>query len=170
MTDAATWTTTGLSASFERLSLHADEWGAHRVTDEGLDLVRDASWADRCHLFAIGDGGAELVAARPADDGPGIGHGPLPLGWFPWGLAPVNPRRFVLISDATILPSHPGGAPLGDLGIASCLHLPILERQRPVGALHLYWHQTRLQWDDERGRLLRLLGRFLLGQAPAGQP
>jgi GAF domain-containing protein len=161
--------TSGLSASFERLSLHADEWGAQRVLDEGLDLVRDASWADECHLFAITDHVAVEVAARPVRHNPDGRDRAVPQSWFPWGLAPVNPRRFVLVSDATMLPASPSGTrSLGDLGIASCLHLPILERQRPVGAMHLYWREPRLEWDDERGRLLRLLGRFLLGRCDRG--
>ncbi len=156
----------GLSAAFERLSSHADEWGPERVMCEGLDLARDASWADECHLFAIRDDHAVQVAARPSPTADQA-EPPVPLTWFPWGLAPVNPRRFVLVADAAALPTNPDGLPtLGDRGVASCLHLPILERQRPVGALLLYWSEPHLAWDDERGRLLRLLGRFLLGRCP----
>jgi GAF domain-containing protein len=167
VTGGGTTASSGLSASFERLSLHADEWGPERVMCEGLDLVRDASWADECRLYAIRDDVAVEVAARPAPASPRDAGG-VPLDWFPWGLAPVNPRRFVLVADARPLPSSANGdATLGQLGTASCLHLPILERQRPVGALHLYWAEPHLAWDDERGRLLRLLGRFLLGRCPA---
>ncbi len=166
MTGSGTTAASGLSASFERLSLHADEWGPERVMCEGLDLARDASWADECRLYAIRDDVAVEVAARPRPVSPRDRDG-LPLSWFPWGLAPVNPRRFVLVADAAALPSGPSGDPtLGDLGASSCLHLPILERQRPVGALHLYWTEPHVAWDDERGRLLRLLGRFLLGRCP----
>lgn len=133
---------------------------------EGLDLVRDASWADECRLYAIRDDVALEVAARPAPVAPREPDG-VQLSWFPWGLAPVNPRRYVLVADARSLPASPGGnETLGALGTTSCLHLPILERQRPVGALHLYWAEPHLGWDDERGRLLRLLGRFLLGRCP----
>ncbi len=56
-------------------------------------------------------------------------------------------------------------AVLGDLGIRSCLHLPILERQRPVGALQLAWCSPHDEWDDRLGRLLRILGRSLLSRA-----
>lgn len=155
----------GLSAAFDRLSAHADDWGPERVMCEGLDLVRDASWADACRLYSMHDDTAFEVAARPSPTVPRDGDG-LPLSWFPWGLAPVNPRRYLLISDAAGLPSAPGAAGcLGDDGTTSCLHLPILERQRPIGALHLYWAEPHLGWDDERGRLLRLLGRFLLDRA-----
>jgi len=135
--------------------------------DEGLDLVRDASWADECHLYAIRGESALKVAGRPARPQCAIDDDPAgaPLSWFPWGLAPVNPSRFVLVADAAGLPSSPdGGATLGDAGTCSCLHLPILERERSIGALQLYWSEPRLAWDDERGRLLRLLGGFLLGR------
>ena len=160
--DPTTTGPAGLSADVARLSRHADGWSRERVLDEGLDLVRDATWADACRLFRIDEGGhAEEVAARPADLAPRLGR--QPATWFPWGLAPVNPRRFVLISDAAALACTPDGSPLlGEIGVVSCLHLPILERQRPIGAMQLFWTEPRLAWDDERGRLLRLLGRFLL--------
>ncbi len=84
----------------------------------------------------------------------------------PLGLAPLNPQRYLLVEDAAALPSSPDSdQTLGDLGIRSCLHLPILERSAPVGAVHLYWTEPRLNWDDQRGRLLRTLGRFLLARA-----
>lgn len=177
MIAGGTTTPSGLSAAFERLSVHADEWGPERVMCEGLDLVRDASWADECRLYAIDDERVREVAARPTPIQPRDPDG-VPLDWFPWGLAPVSPRRFLLVAEADLLPSAPprptddGAArdpvpTLGELGTCSCLHLPILERQRPIGALALYWAEPRLAWDDERGRLLRLLGRFLLGRCSA---
>ncbi len=155
----------GLSSAFQRLSAHADDWGPQRVLHEGLDLVRNASWADECRLFATRGTSAVEVAARPSRTrGPAVAE---PLSWFPWGLAPVNPSRFLLVTDATGLRSTSTGTrTLGELGTRSCLHLPILERERPIGALHLCWREPRLEWDDERGRLLRLLGGFLLGRCP----
>ena len=36
------------------------------------------------------------------------------------------------------------------------------ERGRTGGALQVFWSGPRLEWDDDRGRLLRTLGRFLL--------
>lgn len=165
----------GLSAAVERLSAHAADWGTERVLDEGLDLVRDSTWADVSLLHAVGADGIRVVAGRPGL-GDGIAGAPgtrdlpdvLPPDWFPWGLAPVSPRRFLLVDDATRLPAAPAGLPtVGELGMRSCLHLPILERQRPVGALHLYWAEPRLAWDDDHGRLLRTLGRFLLSTALA---
>ncbi len=167
MTTSRAGTPPGLSSSFQRLSTHADDWGPARVLDEGLDLVRDASWADQCHLYAIRPHAAVQVASRPTRRACGDDSGS-PLDWFPWGLAPVNPTRFVLVADARGLPASASATTtLGDLGARSCLHLPILERERPIGALHLYWSEPRLEWDDERGRLLRLLGGFLLGRCPA---
>jgi len=176
-------TSGGLSAAVERLSEHAGEWGTERLLDEGLDLVRDSTWADVCVLHAVGSHTATVLARRPgavghAEDLPLAGlPEEVPADWFPWGLAPVNPRRFLLVDDASPLPSAPrSSAPtsstprpaptLGELGVRSCLHLPILERSRLVGALHLYWVEPRLAWDDDHGRLLRTLGRFLLDAAP----
>ena len=110
---------------------------------------------------------AELVRIRPA------GHstadpGEYPASWFPWGLAPMNPERFIFVEQAEQLPALPtGGVTLGDIGVKSCLHLPILERRKPVGYLQVYWPETRLVWDDDIGRILRSLGRFLLSRAAA---
>lgn len=156
----------GLSAAFDRLSAHSGDWSAQRVVDEGLDLVRDSMWADRCALYAVHGQHVERVAHRPASSA--TGPSPLSAEWFPWGLAPVSPRRYLLIDDARTLAIAPeGGLTLGELGVHSCLHLPILERTRPIGALHLFWHEPRLAWDDARGRLLRSLGRFLLERVGA---
>jgi GAF domain-containing protein len=166
-----------LSAAVERLSQHARDWPAHRLLDEGLDLVRDSTWAEISILHSVGPDGIRVVARRP-DPGESGSRVPgadipstLPAGWFPWGLGPVNPRRFLLVEDATSLPVGPGRSPtVAALGMRSCLHLPILERQTPLGALHLYWSEPRLAWDDDHGRLLRTLGRFLLTTSPCPPP
>lgn len=162
----------GLSAAVDRLSAHAQEWGAARVLDEGLDLLRDSTWADASMLLEVDPHRATVLARRPGEDGP-MAAVPrtLPADWFPWGLAPVNPRRFLLVEDATWLRADPDSpTTLGDLGIRSCLHLPILERSVPVGAAHLYWSEPRLAWDDDQGRILRTLGRFLLSTARPEPP
>jgi hypothetical protein len=155
-----------LSAGVDRLTAHAADWSTERVLDEGLDLVRDCSWADGSALHAMRDGSVATLCSRPTLED----HlGDLPVDWFPWGLAPVNPRRFIFVGNAAALPSSPtSGTSLGDLNVSSCLHLPILERQKPIGSLHLFWTEPRLVWDDESGRILRSLGRFLLGRAAAG--
>ncbi|HLU41195.1 MAG TPA: GAF domain-containing protein [Microthrixaceae bacterium] len=157
----------GLSVAVERLSEHAEKWGTGRLLDEGLDLVRDSTWADVSALYAVEEPAACLVARRPGWGVPFPAHADaVPGDWFPWGLAPVHARRFVLVEDASTLPCAPPPAPtLGELGFRSCLHLPILERSRLVGALHLYWVEPRLAWDDDHGRLLRTLGRYLLSAA-----
>lgn len=156
----------GLSAAFERLSIHSTEWSSERVLDEGLDLLRDCSWADASMLYSVRPDAALELCRRPHSPWPTPTE--LPTDWFPWGLAPVSPQRFLLVEDARILPIAPGSTEtLGSIGISSCLHLPILERSVAVGAMHLYWTEPRLNWDDERGRLLRSLGRFLLARAGA---
>jgi len=161
----------GLGAAVARLSDHAEEWGGERLLDEGLDLVRDSTWADVVLLHSVERDRVRVVARRPGRAGfDGSHSGPdlpdlVPGDWFPWGLAPVRPKRFLLVDDASLLPVSPGGPSVGDLGLRSCAHLPINERGRPVGALHLYWAEPRLAWDDDHGRLLRTLGRFLLSTA-----
>ena len=161
----------GLSASIDRLTDHAHDWSTQRLLDEGLDLVRDACWADAAALFRVGARRAAAVHARPSVRSrrtrPGGVCAPVPdsvdTGWFPWGLAPLAADRFVLIDDARALPADPDGArTLGELGVRSCLHLPLRQRGRTVGALQVFWSEPRLAWDDDRGRLLRTLGRFLL--------
>lgn len=166
MTGHRTESRQGLSTAVDRLSSHAAQWGFERVMDEGLDLVRDSTWADGSVLHAVQGDRVIEVARRPVVTT--TTDPQLPLSWFPWGLAPVNPQRFLLVDDASSLPARPDSTvTLGQLGVRSCLHLPILERQAPVGALHLYWSEPRLEWDDDRGRLLRSLGRFLLAQSSA---
>lgn len=156
-----------LSAAVDRLSANAESWSTARLLDEGLDLVRDAAWADGCALVRTADDEARTVASRPANLP--VDHGPIPVEWLPWGLAPVSPQRFLLVDDATRLPVDPSGrVRLGELGIRSCAYLPLRERSTLVGALHLFWREPRLAWDDDRGRLLRNLGRFLLDQAGRG--
>lgn len=158
-----------LSAAIDRFTDHAGSWSPVRLADEGLDLVRDASWADACALLRVEDGLAVPIHRRPNDPDPRDGAPcvEVPASWLPWGLAPVRPDRFLLVDDATSLAIDPTGATtLGDLGYRSCLHLPLRERTGTVGALQVFWREPRLAWDDDRGRLLRNLGRFLLERCP----
>ena len=155
-----------LSTAVDRLTAHAAGWSTARILDEGLDLVRDCCWADGSALHSNRGEQVEILCQRPAlaANRPST----MPAGWFPWGLAPVSPRRFLFVENAAALPfTHDGSTTLGDVGVSSVLHLPILERQQPIGALHLYWAEPRLVWDDDSGRILRSLGRFLLSRAGA---
>lgn len=182
--DAPTTDLSGLSASVDRLTRHATDWSTPRLLDEGLDLVRDSSWADSCALLRVGPEAVDVLHSRPsvrrctasqagadrpvAEPSAPVAGG-LPVDWFPWGLAPVRADRFMLIDDARSLAVSPHGrATLGSLGVRSCLHLPLLHRERTVGAIHVFWSEPRLAWDDDRGRLLRTLGRFLLSRAGRG--
>jgi GAF domain-containing protein len=186
MTDEPIVAATELADSLEWLSLGAEHWDAERVLREGLDLVLAATGADSCQLFSVGDEIAFEVAARP---GPvrSVDAG-VPADWFPWGLAAVRPRRFLYIADAAALPVSPDDAAIGSSGApgsagtpgsagspgsadpaGSALHLPVIERQRVIGALHLRWTRPRPSWDDQLGPLLRLLARYLLAQSLAAQ-
>lgn len=164
MTNNVTAPMTALSSAIDRLGEQALHWGARRTIDEGLDIVRDYCWAGSCALYDARQGRIELIGHRPALD---MGERLVaPPDWFPWGLAPMNPRRFMFIEDAGRLPAVPDGSvTLAERGIESCLHLPLLERDTPVGYLQVFWPETRLVWDDNIGRILRTLGRFLLEAA-----
>lgn len=152
---------TALASAIDRLGERSAGWEARRAVDEGLDIVRDYCWASSCALYDCRSDEIELVGHRPNVDG--LRGLTLDRSWFPWGLAPMNPQRFVFVEDARQLPAEPGSKMrLGDLGIKSCLHLPILERDRPLGYIQVFWSETRLVWDDEMGLILRTLGRFLL--------
>lgn len=158
----------GLSGRLSRLSENADLWGPDRVLDEGLDIARDATWSDSVTLVACRGSLVTAVAKRPTIDASDPGaddvtpHGCDPT-WFPWGLGPVSPQRFLLISDAARLPASPESTrTLGDDGVASCLHMPLLDRHHAIGAIQLFWRSPRLEWNDEQGPLLRMLGRFLV--------
>ncbi len=158
---------TALSTAIDRLSENAVGWGSQRTIDEGLDIVRDYCWAGSCALYDARSGDIRLIGHRPALENPSLG--PMPPSWFPWGLAPMNPRRFVFIEDAGLLSGTPDGTvKLADLGVQSCVHLPLMERDRPLGFLQVFWHETRLVWDDEMGRVLRTLGRLLIESADRG--
>lgn len=175
--DAPATDLAAVSAAVDRLTRHSTDWTAGRLLDEGLDLVRDVSWADASALMHVGPEGATVLhrrpgpvdpsAAEPTRTGGACAAGPpAPLDWFPWGLGPIRADRFLLVEDARALPSAPGDATmLGALGVRSCLHLPLRQRGRSVGAIQVFWSEPRLAWDDDRGRLLRTLGRFLLTSA-----
>jgi GAF domain-containing protein len=183
----------------DRLTAHAGDWSERRVLDEGLDLVRDVSWADACGLFRVEHNTVTVLHTRPSTPegdpsrrAPHVEPAPVavaatlgavpaatgvlpaqsvPTDWFPWGLAPIQADRFVLIDDARSLPATPDSAvTLGSLGVRSCLHLPLRQKARTVGALQLFWTSPRLAWDDDRGRLLRTLGRFLLSCDERSRP
>lgn len=84
---------------------------------------------------------------------------------FPWNIGTVMASRFVLVEDASTLVASSGTSTdttLGELGIASALHLPLWAGNRLMGALHLYWDESVTDWDDRPGALLRAIGVFTL--------
>ncbi len=156
-----------LSAAVDRLSTNTPRWTDERLVDEGLDLIRDHCWASSSALYRTRGDSTELVRVRPSTY-PLCGTGQVPDSWFPWGLATMNPERFIFVEHAELLRSGPDSdMTLGDLGVQSCAHLPILEKRRPVGFLQIFWPETRLVWDDDIGQILRSLGRFLLSRSTA---
>lgn len=156
----------GCSASIDRLTAMAGRWSTERLVDEGLDLVRDACWADAAALVRLRGPGAEVLRRRPEHFGLDGWCAAAPRAWFPWGLGMVNPDRYLLVDHAAELPVAPGSPHrLGDLGVCSALLLPLREQSTVTGAIVVLWREPRLAWDDDRGCLLRNLGRFLLAQS-----
>jgi hypothetical protein len=154
------------SRSIDRLTGRAGTWSTGRLLDEGLDLVRDTCWADAAALVRHDAGEVRALRRRPEHFGLDAWCSDVPSTWFPWGLGTLNPDRFLLVERAAALPVAPGSPfRLGDLGVASAMLLPLREQERPSGGLVVLWREPRLAWDDERGRLLRTLGRFLLARA-----
>ncbi len=56
------------------------------MVDEGLDLVRDSTWADVALLHSIDGDQVTEVAPRPTRVAPSSVTS-VGLDWFPWGLA-----------------------------------------------------------------------------------
>ncbi len=157
-----------LSDAVDRLAEHADTWSTPRLLDEGLDLARDTGWADAAALVRVR--GDLVVPVRRRPTGTVSPVAPVPTHWFPWGLATVQPDRYLMVPDARVLQVRPGGRTLGELGWHSALVLPLHDRDGGGGSLLLHWRSPHLTWDDDRGRLLRTLGRFLLDRTAPDRP
>lgn len=157
-----------LSDAVDRLADHADTWSTPRLLDEGLDLARDTGWADAAALLRVRRDVVVPVRRRPGGTPSPVA--PVPADWFPWGLAPLQPDRYLMVPDARALQVRPGGATLGEMGLHSALVLPLRDRAGGGGSLLLHWRSPHLVWDDDRGRLLRTLGRFLLDRTATAEP
>lgn len=153
-----------LVAAVEHLATTAATTGTNELLDHGVSLAAEHSGADGVVLFRY-DGEAVRVVRRlrsvwtPRPE-------ELPANWFPWSLGSMSPNRFLFVADCRSLPIGPGSSPLlGDIGVHSCVHLPILERSHTAGAMQLFWKDPLGAWDDAVGPALRNLGRFLLNRA-----
>lgn len=156
-----------LLAQLQRVIDQSPYWNRDRLLDEGLDMLRDACWADSVVLYTYDQGNFVAAACRPK--APAYVPGIAPSDWFPWGLSQVRPSRFLFIEDAGALAVYPRPDTgystmyrLEEFGIATCLHLPLNEREQPVGALQIFWSSPQQEWDDDLGRLLRTIGHYLL--------
>lgn len=166
MTTSITVPLTSLVAQIDRLTENIAVWPTSRMIDEGLDIVRDHCWAISSALYSRNGGSVTLIGHRPHRSGQQ--YETIDANWFPWGLGGTNPERFMFIGEAGALPSTiDSTGTLADRGITSCAHLPLIERGSPIGYLQIHWGETRLVWDDDAGRVLRVLGRFLLGLGPS---
>lgn len=108
----------------------------------------------RCYGLSPAHLESPLMAEQPADR-------------FPWGMPSLQPRRFVLVEDASELPLG-RGVHAADLGIRSAAHLPM--GPHALGAMHIYWDRQVNAWDDELGAQLRAFGGFVVGRIVDGRP
>lgn len=153
-----------LARAVEGLAGRAGSLDTNELLDAGVSLAAEHTGADGMVLYRNDGDRVRVVrrlrtawSPRPEE---------LPADWFPWSLGQVSPNRFLFVADCRSLPVGPGASPsLGDLGIRSCVHLPVLERNQPVGSLQLYWTEPQTAWDDAMGPTLRNLGRFLVARA-----
>ncbi|MEI7887279.1 MAG: GAF domain-containing protein [Actinomycetes bacterium] len=130
------------------------------ILRDGLDLIRQECRSDLVTLSSTRNHVVTNLGASPSW---AVLESPVSADWFPWGLGMVQPQRFLFLQRAELLPADPmNSRTLGDRGVCSSLHLPILERQQPIGALQIYWSTPRQDWDDHQGRILRSIGRLLL--------
>lgn len=153
-----------LVTAVEQLADGAATTTTNELLDRGVSLAAEHSGADGLVLFRNDGDSVRVVrrlrsvwTPRPEE---------LPASWFPWSLGSMSPNRFLFVADCRSLPIGPGSSPtLGDIGVHSCVHLPILERAHTVGAMQLFWKEPLGAWDDNVGPALRNLGRFLLARA-----
>lgn len=119
---------------------------------EALARTAAAFGADRVELYAVDRLQVRLIElwtplAAGLDDRPRPRA--VPLAWFPWSLGNIRPEEYLFVRNAAPLPG-PGddGHTVGDLGMSSCVHVPVLRGAGTVGSLCAYWASPRSSWDD----------------------
>jgi hypothetical protein len=71
----------------------------------------------------------------------------LPAMWFPWSLGNVRPLEWVFVRNAATLPLTPNAdVAIGDLNMASALHLPLEANGATVGATCVLWSTLQTDW------------------------
>jgi GAF domain-containing protein len=130
------------------------------IISDGLRLIRQQCAADSVTLYSIREQVVTPLGTSPLSQAATETYS---ASWFPWGLHMAQPQRFLLVQQAEMLPAAPATSQtLGELGVRSCVHLPIVQRQQLLGALQLFWCTPRQTWEDSSGQILRSLGRLLL--------
>ena len=133
------------------------------IVSDGLQLIRHQCSADQVTLSSAEQHGVTPVGTSPVRN---MLRDSCSTDWFPWGFNVATPERFLFVQNAETLPfAQRSSQTLGELGLRSCVYLPILDRQQLIGALQLYWSAPRTEWDDSTGQILRSLGRLLLASA-----
>jgi hypothetical protein len=122
--------------------------------------------AQRVELFIARPTGMLLAgwwAALGHEVAPPASGRPLPHRWFPWSLGNLRPQNHVFVRNAAELPIRPSSRmTVGDLGMGSCLHLPLHDRVELIGAVWAFWEEARDDWPSERSPQLTDLARDAL--------
>ncbi|MFM7067986.1 MAG: GAF domain-containing protein [Actinomycetes bacterium] len=148
----------------EALAARAATSETNELLDAGIRLISQHTGAHGAVLYRYD--GERVRVVRRLRSGWSPRPEELPIDWFPWSLGKMQPTRFLFVSDCRDLPVGPGESPaLGDIGVHSCVHLPVLERTTAIGAVQLLWAEHQLAWDDHLGPTLRTLGRFMISRS-----
>lgn len=122
--------------------------------------------AQRVELFVSRPEGMQLAgwwAALGFEITPPSSGRALPHRWFPWSLGNLRPQNHVFVRNAADLPLRPRGrTSIGDLGMGSCLHLPLHDGVELIGAVCAYWCEARDDWPSRHAPQLTDLARDAL--------
>lgn len=142
----------------------ASDWAPVRLAQECTTLTAELARADQTVLYSCVADTMRCVSMSPPHLESPFAI-PQDVSSFPWDLGALTASRFVLVEDAGSLPASTAslsGTTLGELGVASAVHLPLWAGNRSMGAMHLYWSEAVTGWDDRAGALLRAIGVFTL--------
>lgn len=145
--------------------------GEQRLNETATEVLGRVAWVLDAQRIEIYVANATTMTLRTAWSAAGHADafgvldapGELPLEWFPWGLGRIRPRAYLLVQNAGGLPSDPNhSAVLGDHGIASTLHLPLVDGATLRGALCAMWDTERDHWPSDRLETLGEIARSVL--------
>ena len=132
----------------DRMTTHSPTDSIHASVVERLSRIADAVGAQRCELYRFAANGHAVLSSSwdAAGRNVTLSHDGLHAGWFPWSIGNLKPTRYLFVRNAASLPVSPDHhESIGDLGFDSALHLPIHDGLHLVGAICVYWCDTRTE-------------------------